>query len=164
MTTNPFARIAEIIASYRSGLKRTVRSWTPRLPAVYWGRHPSRVKGPAIILLPCSANLLCCGLAGIIAVKGRAKEQASIDLAALAKRVETIRGAGYRVIGHFTLPPSAWWDDYYLPLVKRLIDFRKIYRDDPQALAVVELHQKEIDIFRKYSDYYGYVFFVMQTM
>lgn len=74
-----------------------------------------------------------------------------------------VRRAGYRSIRHFVLPESAWWEHYYTPMEKRLRALRHAYADDPQALAVVELHEREIDMYRKYSDWYGYVFFVMQV-
>jgi SAM-dependent methyltransferase len=80
----------------------------------------------------------------------------------IESNLEAIRRAGYGVVGHFTLPESAWWTDYYAPIEKKLPAFREKYKDNPEALAVAELHEVEIDIYRKYSDFYGYVFCVMQ--
>lgn len=34
----------------------------------------------------------------------------------VAVRLNTIAECGYETVGHFTLPPSSWWDDYYRPL------------------------------------------------
>jgi glucosamine--fructose-6-phosphate aminotransferase (isomerizing) len=48
------------------------------------GAHPATVSGPAVILFPCSVNRLCCGLAGIIAVKGEAGRESVMDLSRLA--------------------------------------------------------------------------------
>lgn len=73
-----------------------------------------------------------------------------------------IEKTGYRLVGHFTLPPSAWWTDYYEPLERRLSLFEDRYRDNPDVMAVVEMERREIDLYRRYSDYYGYVFYVMQ--
>ena len=73
-----------------------------------------------------------------------------------------IKSSGYEVIGHFTLPESAWWEPYYLPLEDRLRSFRERYKSDPDKLGVVESIQTEIDLFRKYSSFYGYVFYLMQ--
>jgi SAM-dependent methyltransferase len=73
-----------------------------------------------------------------------------------------IRRAGYRVLGHFALPESAWWNHYYTPLERKLGPMREKYGDEPEALAVIDMHQREIDLYREYSDYYGYVFYVMQ--
>lgn len=77
--------------------------------------------------------------------------------------IASIRRAGYSLIGQFILPESAWWDPYYTPLEARLGLLREKYRDNSEALAVVELHEREIDFYRKYSDYYGYIFYVMQV-
>ncbi len=73
-----------------------------RLPAIHCGRHPSRVHGPAIILFPCSANLLCCGLAGIIAVKGKTDRKTAMDISALTTLVDTVDSAGLETQPHRT--------------------------------------------------------------
>jgi len=66
--------------------------------------------------------------------------------------------AGYEVVESFALPESAWWNDYYRPLEARLGEFAR--RDD--ARAVVEAGRLEIEMYRRYSDCYGYVFYVMR--
>ena len=73
-----------------------------------------------------------------------------------------IRECGYAVIGHFALPTSAWWDEYYLPLEERLRLLRPQHAADPDKLELIESIQLEIEIHRKYSDYYGYTFYLMQ--
>lgn len=73
-----------------------------------------------------------------------------------------VRAAGYQEIGHFILPPEDWWTHYYTPLEARLPVFREKYRNDPDALSVINAEQAEIELFRKYADCYGYVFFVMR--
>ena len=40
---------------------------------------------------------------------------------------------------------------------------REKYRANIEAMSVLEMEQKEIDLFRKYSNYYGYVFYVMRV-
>jgi hypothetical protein len=54
-------------------------------------------------------------------------------------------------------------DDYYIPLEKRIDAARIKYRSRPEVLEFLAFNQLEIDLYRKYSDYYGYVFYVMQT-
>ncbi len=71
-----------------------LRSRISRLPSIHWGRHTATVVGPALILFPCSSSRLCCGLAGIIAVKGQKDHKMAIDLPALATLVDTIEAAG----------------------------------------------------------------------
>ncbi|MEI6915351.1 MAG: hypothetical protein WCL39_09490 [Armatimonadota bacterium] len=64
------------------------------------------------------------------------------------------------VIGHFTLPKADWWTDYYIPIQARLSAMRKTYQANPEALEVIEEETKEIHLFIRYSDWYGYVFTV----
>jgi len=74
---------------YASDLQRRVSIQMARLPAIHWGRHPATVDGPAVILFPCIPSRLCCGLAGIIAIKGRTGGSIPIDLNALAALVDS---------------------------------------------------------------------------
>jgi SAM-dependent methyltransferase len=69
---------------------------------------------------------------------------------------------GYDSVGHFRLPSSAWWRDYYDPLARNVGAFRASHRGDEVAEAIAAQTEREIEMFRKYSDCYGYVFFVMQ--
>ena len=74
-----------------------------------------------------------------------------------------IRAAGYQPVAHFTLPESAWWD-YYRAIEKRVMLIKEKYKNNGDALEVLEIEMQEIDLYRKYSDYYGYVFFVAQAL
>jgi SAM-dependent methyltransferase len=69
---------------------------------------------------------------------------------------------GYDTVGHFPLPPSAWWDDYYRPLTASVAKFREGHREEPDAQALADQVQREIDIWHAYSEFYGYEFFVMR--
>jgi hypothetical protein len=82
-------------------------------------------------------------------------------IADIDANLAAIKSSGYEVIGHFILPESAWWEPY-LPLEDRLRPFRERCASDPEKLGVVESIQTEIDLFRKYSSFYGYVFYMMQ--
>jgi SAM-dependent methyltransferase len=74
----------------------------------------------------------------------------------------TIKACGYDLLGHFTLPESSWWEPYYEPLEVRLSNFRRQCAADPEKLKIIEWVQSEIDLYREYSSYYGYVFYMMQ--
>ncbi len=78
----------------------------------------------------------------------------------ISENLDTFERAGYTNIGHFALPESAWWDDYYLPIEERLIHLREKYQDSAAARATIDNMQREIDLYRRYSDYYGYVFYI----
>jgi ubiquinone/menaquinone biosynthesis C-methylase UbiE len=69
---------------------------------------------------------------------------------------------GFELIEQFTLPESAWWDDYYGPMEKRLARLREEHRGDEDALSVIETSQDQIDLYRRFAAYYGYVFYVLR--
>jgi SAM-dependent methyltransferase len=73
----------------------------------------------------------------------------------------TIADCGFGVVGHFTLPESAWWVPYYHPLGKRLGEMRSKYPDDSGRLEVVTRLDWEIEVYRRYSSFYGYEFYLM---
>ncbi len=77
------------------------------------------------------------------------------------ENIDILQEAGYRYLGHFALPAAAWWDDYYTPIEERLAALRRKYRDDAKATAILDDEQREIDLYRKYADIYGYVFYIM---
>jgi ubiquinone/menaquinone biosynthesis C-methylase UbiE len=83
-------------------------------------------------------------------------------IADIDANLAAIKACGYEVIEHFTLPESAWLEPCYLPLEERLRPLREKYASDPEKLGVVESIQTEIDVYRKYSSFYGYVFYLMQ--
>ena len=79
------------------------------------------------------------------------------DAAALLAAIDA---CGYETVGHFMLPRSAWWNDYYRPLERNVTAFRTRHRGRPEAQELADQCQREIDIWKTYSDYYGYAFFV----
>ncbi len=78
--------------------------------------------------------------------------------------LQIIQNSGLKLIGHFVLPEHAWMDDYYIPLEKRIDLYKAKFRDNPEILEFLAFNQLEIDLFRKYSDYFGSVFYVMQKI
>jgi trans-aconitate methyltransferase len=70
--------------------------------------------------------------------------------------------AGYRTVDAFTLPPSAWWDEYYEPMHTRIMALQTRLPDDPAAVAVARTALAEIDIFQRFSEHYSYAFFIVQ--
>ncbi|MCP4569381.1 MAG: class I SAM-dependent methyltransferase [FCB group bacterium] len=80
----------------------------------------------------------------------------------IQQNIETIEKAGFTFVDSFTLPDSAWWENYYIPLEKKIERFREKYATDREALEFAESSQAEIDLFREYSNSYGYVFYIMK--
>jgi SAM-dependent methyltransferase len=71
-----------------------------------------------------------------------------------------IGNAGFSLVSHFALPDEAWWDDFYTPMERRIEQLRGKYAGDAEALGVLDQLAQEPGMHRRYSDYYGYEFFV----
>ena len=77
--------------------------------------------------------------------------------------LEAIEACGYETLGHFPLPASAWWDDYYRPLQDNVSGFRKRHHAVPDAQKLADECQREMDIWSDYSEFYGYEFCVLRA-
>ncbi|MCP5150626.1 MAG: methyltransferase domain-containing protein [Ectothiorhodospiraceae bacterium] len=71
-----------------------------------------------------------------------------------------IRGAGFALVGHFTLPEAAWWDDFYTPMEARIAELRAEHAGDAEALAILDQLAAEPEMHRRHGDFYAYEFFV----
>ena len=80
----------------------------------------------------------------------------------IENNLDIIKKCNYKLIGHFPLPEDAWWDLYYNPLEKRLKKLEIKYKNNKKALERINEEYKEINLFRKYNEWYGSVFYVMQ--
>lgn len=75
-----------------------------------------------------------------------------------------IEAAGYALIDYFPLPSESWWADYYRPLEATLVGLRKKYENNADAQAIFDSFQLEMDMHKKYSEHYGYGFYLMQRV
>jgi SAM-dependent methyltransferase len=73
-----------------------------------------------------------------------------------------IEKCGFSLLGHFTLPDEAWWDDFYTPMEIRIAELRRKYENDDEALAVLGQLAQEPAMHRRHSDYFAYEFFVVR--
>jgi ubiquinone/menaquinone biosynthesis C-methylase UbiE len=83
------------------------------------------------------------------------------EIDTVAAKLDVIERVGYEVLGHSVFPASAWTDQYYDPMEERIAEKAKDWSGIPEAEAVLSEGRNEISIFRQYSDYFSYAFFVM---
>ena len=81
----------------------------------------------------------------------------------LEDNLKIIYDCGYYLTDYFALPTTSWTEEYYKPMLNRINLLREQYKSDPQKQIFLDEEQLEIEIFKKYSDYYGYVFYIMQN-
>ena len=75
-----------------------------------------------------------------------------------------LASAGYSLISHFILPEHAWWDQYYEPLEKRIRKMKTEYKDRGEAIELLDDEQKAIDLYRRFSASFGYVFYIARRL
>jgi hypothetical protein len=67
---------------------------------------------------------------------------------------------GYIPVAAFILPESCWIENFYIPQVNAQKVFLEKYPDNKFAAGFVEYQRHEAELYRKYKEYYGYVFYI----
>lgn len=80
----------------------------------------------------------------------------------VANKLAVIDQLGYEQVGHFVLPDDAWISDYYDPMERLIARKETQWSGIPEAQRVLDEAREEIEMFRRYSNNYGYAFFVMR--
>jgi len=82
------------------------------------------------------------------------------QIATLDENKGIIGEAGYEIKDYFILPSTDWMANFYEKMSERLNLLEK-NKLSPVEKDVVEMHREEIEMYDKYGDYYGYVFFII---
>jgi histidinol phosphatase-like PHP family hydrolase len=86
------------------------------------------------------------------------------DIKTVEGNIDFIKSERFHLISHFTLPESSWLDSFYLPMEEAISRLNQKYKDNEIALNIFEEMKNEIDLYKKFSDFYGYEFFVIQKI
>lgn len=78
--------------------------------------------------------------------------------------LSVVKRAGYEPLEHFRLPKDSWLTGYFAPLEAEIARQRPLHADDTKALELLDALQFEANMYRKYSDHYGYAFFIAQKI
>ena len=89
-------------------------------------------------------------------------QEAYPQIANESKNAKLARSSGFEVLGVHRLPTQAWWTHYYDPLKERMAALRP--SAEPIMQEVISETESEIQFFEKYSDSYGYTFYLLQTV
>ena len=81
-------------------------------------------------------------------------------MATTAANTAIAEQAGFEVFDHFTLPAADWWTDLYTPLEARMAVLEGDPATGPDLLEVIEMTEREIDLYRRHGDSFGYVFYL----
>ena len=82
-------------------------------------------------------------------------------MATTEENVAMAEKCAYRVVDTVTLPEAGWWE-YYSAQDKNIERLCNAYPGNEELMQLVEFERKERNMYEKYSDHYGYVFYVLQ--
>ncbi len=82
------------------------------------------------------------------------------EIDTIPNKVAQVQKAGYIPVATFMLPSTCWTDDFYAPQAKAQDDFLKKYAGNKTAEELIASQRHEMQLYYKYKDFYGYVFYI----
>ena len=74
--------------------------------------------------------------------------------------IARLQKAGYVPTAAFILPEHCWTDNFFRPQVPVQEEFLAVHRGNNAAEALVENMRREAELYERYKDFYGYVFYI----
>ncbi len=90
------------------------------------------------------------------------KEYSEIDTS--ENKIKILKGNGFKMIEYLVLPEYCWTNEYYNPLEKSFNDFLKRNNNNEEAKMIVEENRKEIELYKKYKDYFSYGIYISKKV
>jgi hypothetical protein len=82
------------------------------------------------------------------------------EINTITHNISTLQKAGYSLIAAFTLPETCWLDTFFIPQKAIQKVFLEKYAGNKTIEAFVEYMKYEAELYLKYKQYYGYVFYI----
>jgi ubiquinone/menaquinone biosynthesis C-methylase UbiE len=82
------------------------------------------------------------------------------EMDTIPNKVAVMQNAGYISVATFVLPERCWMEEFYVPQVKAQEIFLEKYAGNATAEQVVAYERHEAELYLKYKEYYGYVFYI----
>lgn len=77
-------------------------------------------------------------------------------------KFSVLESCGFSPRGYFILSKDCWIDNYYQHIESKLEDFLSRHIQSDQAIQIAEAERKEMDLYRRYCDFYSYGFYIAQ--
>ncbi|WP_422083809.1 class I SAM-dependent methyltransferase [Ulvibacterium sp.] len=74
--------------------------------------------------------------------------------------IKILEDNGYALRGYFCLKEDSWITNYYQPLEARFSSFLQRYNNSEPAREIVKAYKAEIDLYRRYKEYFSYGFYI----
>ncbi|MDD3024578.1 MAG: class I SAM-dependent methyltransferase [Syntrophomonadaceae bacterium] len=82
------------------------------------------------------------------------------EISTIGHNISIMQKTGYIPVAAFTLPETCWIDNYFIPQKARQEEFLKKHAGNKIVEDLIALMKREADLYSKYKQYYGYVFYI----
>ncbi|MCD4710760.1 MAG: hypothetical protein K8R52_07945 [Bacteroidales bacterium] len=79
-------------------------------------------------------------------------------------KLKVLKSQGYETVAHFILPENCWTDHYYLPLQESYKPFLERQKQSQEAIELVAIDRSEFEMYKKYSQFYSYGFYIARKL
>jgi ubiquinone/menaquinone biosynthesis C-methylase UbiE len=87
-------------------------------------------------------------------------QDAYSEIDTIPRKMAQMQACGYIPVASFILPENCWIDHFYKPQVQAQEEFLKKYKGNKIAQELVANERYEAQMYSKYKEYYGYVFYI----
>ena len=84
------------------------------------------------------------------------------EIDTIPNKVAQLQKAGYVPTATFILPETCWTEQFYAPQVNAQKIFLEKNADNKSAVEFIANQRHESELYNKYKEYYGYVFYIGQ--
>lgn len=82
------------------------------------------------------------------------------EIDTIPTKIAQMRDAGYTPVAHFILPETCWLDEFYAPMPKVAEEFLIRNAGNKIAEEFMQMNSHEVELYKRYKEYYGYVFYI----
>jgi ubiquinone/menaquinone biosynthesis C-methylase UbiE len=86
------------------------------------------------------------------------------EIDTIPNKVTQIQKAGYIPVATFILPENCWTEHYHIPQIAVQETFLNKYPGNKTVEEFIAFQRHEAELYRKYKEYYGYVFFIAKKI
>ena len=82
------------------------------------------------------------------------------EITTIGHNIAIMQKTGYIPVAAFALPEHCWIDNYFMPQKARQEEFLKKHAGNKAVENMIAFLRREADLYLKYKQYYGYVFYI----
>jgi SAM-dependent methyltransferase len=87
-----------------------------------------------------------------------------LEIDTIPNKVAQIQKAGYIPVATFILPENCWTEHYFTPLIRAQEIFLDKHAGNRIAEKFVEFQRHDAELYHKYKEFYGYVFYIAKKV